>query len=280
MTSAPPATPEPDAEGTLQAALAALRSGRHDDAARLAGEMLAAEPGNVVAAQVLGHAALILGRPADAIAPLQSAARGGDPAIETLLARALAGAGRREAAIEQLQRTTERRPPFPLAFLELGELLGGLGRFDEAAAALERGLALAPDAAVLRVGLGQLHLRRNERAKARSLFLEVRAAAPDRHDALVALAGVMALDGEPAEAAALYRRALELRPGDALVMISLAKCLLEMGERDAAEVALCEAAQAAPRLAGLAITALAAASHGRFFLRPSDAASFLEGEGS
>lgn len=267
------------ADEALKRAGFALRMQRPDEAERYASDALKSNPKNVLIAQALGHALLMQNRPAAAIDPLQRAARGNnDPAVETLLARAFAAAGRRDEAFDQLRRTTERRPPFPLAFLELGDQLSEAGRFDEAIAVFERALALTPDAAVLRMGLGYLHLKRNERSDARRLFLEVRAAAPDRHDALVALASVMALDGEYAAAADLYQRALQLRPDDALTRIDLGKCLLEIGERDAGEAALRAATRGAARLAGLAITALAATPHGRFFLRPSAAAAFLRFE--
>jgi hypothetical protein len=48
-----------------------------------------------------------------------------------------------------------------------------------------------------------------------------------------------------------------------------------MGEREAGEASLRAITRGAPQLAGQAITTLAAASHGRFFLRPSAAAKFL-----
>jgi hypothetical protein len=51
-----------------------------------------------------------------------------------------------------------------------------------------------------------------------------------------------------------------------------------MGERDAGEASLRAATRTAPQTAGLAIMMLAGASHGRFFLRRSDAAKFLNAE--
>jgi Flp pilus assembly protein TadD len=219
---------------------------------------------------------LLQNRADEAVVPLERAAhRSGDPAIETLLATALAAAGRSDDAFAQLRQTTARRPPFPQAFVEYAGQLGKLGRFDEAFAVIESGLELLPDAVDLRMELGFLHLKRNNRAKARALFLEVLAAAPGRHDVLAALGKVMALDGEYAAAANHYRRALGLRPDDVEKRNSLGICLLEMGERDAGEASLRAVAREAPQLAGLAITTLSAASHGRFFLRPSAAAKFL-----
>jgi hypothetical protein len=56
---------------------------------------------------------------------------------------------------------------------------------------------------------------------------------------------------------------------------NLGACLLEIGEREAGEATLRAAARGVPQMAGQAITSLASASHGRFFLRPSAAAKFL-----
>jgi predicted Zn-dependent protease len=278
MPKAPPsvqARPGPHS-AAIEAAEQALRIGRPDEAERLARQVLKSERVNVLAGRLLGTALLMQDRPAEAVEPLQRAARrSGDPAIETLLARALAGAARTEAALTQLRQATSRRPPLPQAFLELGDQLAALARFEVAAAAYEAGLALAPEAQVLRVGLAYLRLRLGDRARARALFEAVRAAAPDRRDAQVGLAAVLAQDGAWAEAAELYRAALEARPDDAATRIELARSLLEMGQREAGEAALRIAAGADPRLTGQAALALAATPRGRLFLHPSAAARFL-----
>lgn len=261
---------------TLERAILALRMARPDEAESLAERVLKSDRGNSLAAQILGRALLMQDRAVEAIVPLERAARrSDDPALETQLAAALAAAGRIDEALDRLRQISARRPPFSPAFLELGGQLSRIGRLEESTAVLESGLALTPDAIDLQMELGFVHLKRNDRAAARALFLQVRAAAPERHDALLALAKVMALDGEYAAAADLYRRALGLRPDDAMTRNNLASCQLEMGERDAGEASLRAVAGCAPQLAGMAITSLAAASHGRFFLRPSAAAKFL-----
>ena len=236
---------------TLEQATRALRMRRPNEAERLAATVLKSDRANGVAAQILGTALLMRGRPAEAIEPLQRAARRGqDPAIETLLAKALTAGGRGDEALDQLRRATSRRPPYPQAFLELGDQLGAMGRFDEAIAVFESGLALAPGAAVLRIGLGYIHLRRNDRAKARGAFLQARAAAPGRRDAAIALARVMALDGEYAAAADLYRLCLASRPDDPVIPIELGKCLLELGQREAGEAMLRTGTRGGAELAG------------------------------
>jgi tetratricopeptide (TPR) repeat protein len=265
------------ADSALKGALVAFEAGRLKEAGRLAGLALASRADDVLAAQVLAHSYLQWGRGAEAIEPLQTTARHTkDPTIETLLARALASAGRSVEAIAQLRETTARLPPFALAFLELADQLTAAGRFDEGVTVFEQGMALT-NATVLRVGLGYLHLRRNDRAKARDLFLEARATEPQRRDVLIALAKVSALEGDHAVAIDLYQAALELRPEDHLTRIELGKSQLELGERELGEASLRLAARSGGPLAGLAINALATASRGRLFLRRSAAEDFLGG---
>lgn len=256
----------------------AFQMGRPDEAERIASAVLKASRGNILAAQILGRALLMQNRAQEAVEPLRRAAKRSDDAnIETVLASALIATGARDEALELLRRAIKRQPPFLPAFAELGRELGKDGAFEEAIAVLERGLELAPASPDLRMALGHIHVKRNDRKTARALFVQVRAAAPERYDALVGVAQVMALDGEYAAAAELYKRAVALQPDDALTRINLAKCLLELGDREAGEAALRMAARSTP-MSGRAMTALAAAPHGRFFIRPSAAAKFLRGE--
>ncbi len=263
----------------LQRAVEALRAGRARDAERLAADVLKADRGNLLAAKVWGQALLLQDRAGEAIEALQRAVRRAeDPDAETLLARALAAAGRDDEVFEVLRTAVTRRPAFPLAFLELGDRLGKAGRFDEAIAVFEEGLALIPQAVILRVGLGYVHLLRNDRAAARRLFIQVRASDPQRRDAALGLAHVLAADGDYAAAADLYRHVLSLTPDDAATRIALAKCLLELGDRGAGEATLRAATREGTEAVWDAITALASTPHGRLFLRPSDATRFLGGE--
>jgi Tfp pilus assembly protein PilF len=281
MSNRPPprSTQQTNSGSPLERAVLALRMQRPQEAERLAAGVLKSNRGNLLAARVLGRALLMQNRAAEAIVPLERAAgRGDDPAIETELAIALAAAGRRDEALDQLRQTTARRPPFPQAFVEHGGLLSKIGHLEEATAVLENGLALAPEIVELQIELGFVYLKRNDRTKARSMFSKVLERSPERTDVLPALARAMAFDGEYAAAADLFRRALGLRPDDAMTRNNLGACLLEMGEREAGEARLRAAVRNAPQMAGLAITSLAAASHGRFFLRPSAAAKFLRGE--
>jgi tetratricopeptide (TPR) repeat protein len=95
---------------------------------------------------------------------------------------------------------------------------------------------------------------------------------------LTAFARVLLLDGDYAAAADTYRRALGLRPDDAMTRADLATCLLEMGDRNAGEISLRAALRGRPQMLGRTIYGLCVSSHGRFFFRPSTATKFLQGE--
>ncbi len=282
--SKPPFSPAgrrpPDARaGLLERAALALRGRRFAEAEQFAAEILRASRTDIAATSILAQALIAQNRAGEAIAPLEKAARrGNDAAIETLLGAALGGAGRREEAIDQLRRTTARRPPFTPAFQELAGQLAKAGRVEEAIAIIESAVALVPATIDLQLDLARLHLRRNERGTARAILLKAREAAPGRPDILTALARVLLLDGEYAAAADAYRHVLALRPDDAMTRTDLAACLLEMGERDAGEANLRSALRSGPQMLGRTVFTLASASHGRFFFRPSAASKFLQDE--
>lgn len=277
LPSVSPRHQQPSAQALERAALA-LRTGQFADAEQLATEVLRRNRMNTAAVRILAGALLAQNRGGEAIATLEEAARrNGDAGIEVLLGAALGSAGRRGEAIEQLRRTTARRPPFLPAFQELAGQLGKAGRLDEAIAVVEGGLQLAPEAIDLQLDLARLHLQHNDRRKARSILSAAREAAPGRREILTELARALLLDGEYAGAADAYRHALAYFPDDALTRADLAACLFEMGDRNAGEASLRTAFRSGPHMLGRAVHALVASSHGRFFFRPSAVLKFLQG---
>ena len=265
----------------LERAALALRTQHFGEAEQLAADVLRTSRTDTAATMILAQALIAQNRAAEAIAPLEKAARrSSDARIETLLGAGLGNAGRGAEAIEQLRRTAARRPPFMPAFQELAGQLLKAGRVEEAIAVVESGLALTPESVDLQLDLARLHLYRNERGRARAILSNAREAAPGRPEILTEFARVLLLDGEYAAAAAAFRHALGLRPDDVLTRADLAACLLEMGDRDAGEANLRSAALGRPQMFGRATYALVASSHGRFFFRPSALAKFLQGDRS
>lgn len=265
----------------LERAALALRMQHFGEAEQLAAEVLRTSRTDTAATMILAQALIAQNRAAEAIAPLEKAARrSSDARLETMLGAGLGSAGRGAEAIEQLRRTAARRPPFMPAFQELAGQLFKAGRVEEAIAVAESGLALTPESIDLQLDLARLHLYRNERGKARAILSNAREAAPGRPEILTEFARVLLLDGEYAAAADAFRHALGLRPDDVLTRADLAACLLEMGDRDAGEANLRSASRGRPQMFGRTTYALAASSHGRFFFRPSALAKFLQGDRS
>jgi predicted Zn-dependent protease len=260
----------------LERAGLALRMNQPGEAERLASGVLKADRGNIQAASLLGQALLVMNRADEAIAPLEKAARrSGDASLETLLAIAFAGAGRREDALVQLRKTIARRPVFPPAFRELASQLAKAGENQAAIAVIEDCLAQVGNIVELQIDLASLHLGRNERARARAALMRALASAPGRPDIVAPLARVMLLDGEYASAAEAYRHVLALKPDDAMTRAEFAVCLMEMGERAAGEAQLLAATRAHPHMLHRAVHSLATSTHGRLFLRPSAVVKFL-----
>src|SRR5262249_1466634 len=121
------------AEAELQWATAAINHGRPEEAERFARNLLAGIPQHPKALHLLGCALLQQSRAAQAVAPLEKAARAlQDPAVETRLGIALRQIGRTDDALTRLRHAIRRRPAHAEAFHELGALLLSLGRSDEA----------------------------------------------------------------------------------------------------------------------------------------------------
>jgi Flp pilus assembly protein TadD len=260
----------------LQSALTALRSQCPNEAEQIATDILKGQPRHPRALYVLGSALLMQGRFKEAIPQLEDAGRGRhDPEIDTLLAIALRQTGRSEAALLKLKRATKRKPPYPMAFHELGYLLFSLERYDEAIETFNRGLEVAPTMPELLVQLGYVHLRRKNWCDAKMAFARALIVSPASHDALRGLAMAQSEGGEYGPAAEAFRRCLISRPDDANLWLSLGHCLLALGQSEAGFNCFRAAARGDPARTGLALSSLVRSSRGRFWLKPSEATRFL-----
>ena len=265
-------------EEALQRAMFALNSGRPADAERIAVEALKTNRRNIVALQVLANALLMQNRIADAIAPLETATRGNhDPQIETMLGIVLRQAGRIEDALSWLGRAVKRRPPHAPAFYEFGCLLSFLNRDAEAVEAFNRGLDVAPLMPQLSVQLGYVLLRGKHYAEAKAAFARALSNSAGSPEALFGLAKTHQAVGDNAAAAGYFRQCLMSRPNDADMWLQLGYCLLELGDRAAGYECFRTATRGDPQGYGNALSALVKSGRGRFWLRPSRAAQYLQG---
>jgi tetratricopeptide (TPR) repeat protein len=261
---------------TMQWGMGALNSGRGEDAERLARQVLAQVPQHPTALYLLGCALLLRGRPSEAIAPLEKAARARqDPAIETQLAIALRQTGRVDDALARATRAAKRRPAHAEAFQELGFQLFTRQRPDDAIAAIEHGLEALPRSVDLWVLLGGIHKAQREPAKAKAAFARALAIDADCAAAHYGMGDVLIDDGEFASAAEHLRRALAAAPGDVQAKLKLAVSLLELGRSDDALGFLRAAVRSDQRFYGSALKLVSSAGRGRFWLRPSTAKKAL-----
>jgi tetratricopeptide (TPR) repeat protein len=267
-------------DGLLHQAMVALDGERPQEAERIAGEVLKTDPHHARALYVLGRALLMRDRAGEAIAPLEAAARGRhDSEIDTMLAIAFRLAGRNEDALRRLKLATKRRPPYPLAFKELGYLLVSLERYDEAIEALRHGLEVAPMMPQLSIQLGYALLSRRNCADAIVAFGRALELLPNSPDALFGMAKAHRDIGEDGPASEYFRRYLTNTPGDHSAWLHLGHCLLGLGELETGYECFRTAARGNPKHYGDALTSLAAAGRGRFWLKRSDAERFMRGKG-
>ena len=263
----------------LQRAWTALQNDRAAEAERLANEILSEQSGHIEATKIAASAMLMQGRADEVVVLLERIARSSrDPEVETQLAIALRQAGRTSNSLIWLKRAIKRKPPFAAAFHELGFVLNSLRRFDEAIAVLKQGIEAAPMMTYLQIQLGHVYYARPDRENAEKTFAAALAINPDNPEAIHGLGSVLVDKGDYAGAAKLLRHALMVNQADTEARFGLAKCMLELGQPDIAYACLRAATASGPGCYGIALNALASSGHGRFWLRPSDAAKFFKGD--
>jgi tetratricopeptide (TPR) repeat protein len=254
----------------------ALEEQRAPEAERLARDALARDPRHPDALHLLGVALLTQKRARDAIAPLEQAARErASGRIEAHLGKALLELGLDSEALTHFERAIECRPPFVPAFRELGILLSSMRRFDEAEAVLKRGLEAEPTSVDLSLDLGNFFIVRADANNAKIAFARALVNAPRDPRALLGLGVAHLYGGEVERAVERFRQILAIQPDHLGAQLNLAQCLLQLGRCEDAFASLRGLVRSAPHHYGKAIKTMAAASRGRFWLRPSAARQFL-----
>ena len=267
-----------DPHDLLRRAKIALDSNRPQEAQRIAERILKSDPRRAQALHILGCALLMQDRAADAIEPLEDAARTlRDPETDTLFAIALRRIGRNEDALSRLKRATKRRPPFGAAFHELGFVLFSMERYHEAIEVLSRSQELLPMMPELSILLGNVFLECRNFPNAKISFARALNISPNSLDAMYGLAVAHWRLCEHQAAANLFRHCLMRKPDDVSTMLGLGHCLLELGQRDAGYDCFRKVARGHSNRYGSALAALVNSGRSRFWLKPSAAARFLRG---
>lgn len=180
----------------------AASSGEPGRALELADRVLVREPGNAKALWLRGAALFNLGRPADALAPLEAASRADSLNVEYVrtLARVAESLDRLPLVADAWDRATRLDDEDPESWFQLASAAARLGRFALADSALERSLEMNP----VRPG---------------SLFLR---------------GWIRESTGRPDEAAELYRQDLEVHSADQVTRQRLVLLLLRARKAAAA----------------------------------------------
>jgi Flp pilus assembly protein TadD len=265
-------------ENALRLCSAALAQRRPGEAEHIAREVLTTNPQQPAALFFLGVAHLVQGRAQEAVKPLELAASTRPEAsIETHLGMALRECGRLEEALTWFERATSRWPVFAPAFKEFGATYRQMRRYAEAEAVLRHGQEVAPPMPELDMLLGAVCLDRGEPVKAQAVFMRVLAQAPGHPEALFGLGTALVNQGEFARAAEQYRLVLVREPAHVRALLYLGHCLMELGQWDEGVAILRTAAKADPATRGNVMRMLVGSAHGKFWLKRSAAAAFLEG---
>ncbi len=228
----------------LERARALLQAGRAAEAEALLRPMAAARPGDAAVWNLLALCAHHQGRREAAVEAMERAAALA-PAQRTYqanLALLLAEAGRLAESEQALRRGLERWPRDPNLHGLLGGVLQRQGQAEEALAHFERAVALAPQDSAAHTNLGQALYSLGRFDAARAALTRAIALGPRNAMAYNNLGNVLGDLGDGTGAVRCYEKAVALEPGFAMAWHNLGRQLREGG---AALPALHAARQAA-----------------------------------
>lgn len=228
----------------LELALQYHQTGQIDTAESIYRQVLAEQPGNPDAMQLLGVIASQRGRHAEAVGLIESAIRAapGAAKLRFHLGVALRGLKRDREAAAAFRQAVLLDPEHAEAVYNLANVLRDLGERDQSAALYRRALAQRPDFAPAHNNLGRLFEDAGELDQAAACFRAAIRAQPDFADAYVNLGNLRRLECRFSEAAAHYRKAIAIKPDFAVAHHNLAVSLLQSGDTDAALAAYGSAA--------------------------------------
>ena len=242
----------PESIHPFDAACAAFRAGRYDEAEAALRRMSTWQPDLAVAYHDLGLA--LFKKPgcrAEAITALRRAIelKPDFPRALCNLGGMLGDSGHVAESEAMLRRALELDPDSPQTLTNLGSVLSDSGRVAESEAMLRRAIELQPDMAAGYCNLGVLLSKMNRHAEAIATLRRALEIDPDAPQTLTNLGGMLGDSGHIAESEAMLRRAIELRPDMATAYCNLGRLLLKMGRHAEATAMLRRAIELQPDMA-------------------------------
>lgn len=215
------------------------QAGRLKDAEVCYRAVLMAQPDNVYCLQQFGLLLAQLGRPSEAIAPLEKSCRikSDLPAFWNNLGEVYRQCGRLVEAQHAFHKAIRINPFMPEAHYNLGNVLKQVGQFPEARTQYEEAVRLKPDYDRAWYNLGNTLREEGRVVTAEAAYRRALELKPDWGDCHLNLANALFDLRRLDEAADEYRTAAALKPDDAGLDDSLGNCLAAAGHVEEARAA-------------------------------------------
>ncbi len=214
--------------------MALARAGQRDAASEILSQVLAVDPEEPDALQLLGMIVRATGEAERAAAlyrrSLQSNAK--QPHVYNNLGNVLLDLDRTDEAIKAYRAALKLQPAYADALTNLGLALVRLGDAAAAEKSLRDAIELEPANAKSWAGLGQALRAAGDPAEAVAAFLKSLSLRPNHVPTLHNLAVALRLQGEAEKAASILESCAVAEPKSAEVRYNLGHCYFEMGRID------------------------------------------------
>ncbi|MDH3619561.1 MAG: tetratricopeptide repeat protein [Gammaproteobacteria bacterium] len=216
--------------------IVALQSGNAPDATGLFEAAVESRPDNPEFHNMLGEARRMSGEPDLAEASYKKALElnpqfaGGHNNLANLYLQL----DRLDDAIHHYRAAIQGNPRFPMSYNNLGSALRRAGQLDEARDAFNKAIELLPNYAEAFTGLGLVHEALDQLDDAITSHRKAVALNPSFAEGHGNLGNALRVDGQLDEARVHYARSVELNPGDAVAHYNLGIAHDELGRPDEA----------------------------------------------
>lgn len=223
---------DPTIQDLLQKALQHHQAGQWGEAEAFYRQVLALQPDQPDALNLLGVLLSQTGRKEQAVEFLRRsvAVRPDHPESYGNLGNVLSSQGEWDEAIAAYRQALALRPNFVEVLSNLGNALRDKGERDEAIAACRAALALRPDYPAAYNNLGNALLDKGDASGAIQAFTKLVELRPDLVDAHCNLAIALHVKGRLEEGRAHYLRALEMQPDSSETRLRFSILLVALGE--------------------------------------------------